>query len=143
MTDTEEAPARPVPVIDAESAPYWDAAREHRLVLQRCTACDRHVFYPRGICPHCHGGPLDWVEASGGGVVHSFTVAHRPAGPAFAARTPYVVVLVDLDEGPRMLSNLHVDDVATVRVGQRVVVDFEDVGDVTLPVFTLASGEAA
>ncbi len=142
MPHTEEAPARPLPVVDAESAPYWEAAREHRLVLQRCTACDRHVFYPRAVCPHCHGGPLEWVDASGRGVVHSFTVAHRPAGPAFAGHTPYVVVLVDLDEGPRMLSNLHVDDVALVRVGQRVVVAFEDLGDVTLPVFEIAPGEA-
>lgn len=143
MTHTEQAPARPVPVVDAESAPYWEAAREHRLLLQRCTACHRHVFYPRAICPHCHGGPLDWVEASGAGVVHSFTVAHRPAGPAFAGRTPYVIVLVDLDEGPRMLSNLQVDDVAAVRLGQRVEVAFEELDDVTLPVFTIARGEAA
>lgn len=140
MTHTEEAPARPVPVIDAETAPYWEAAREHRLLLQRCTACTRSVFYPRAVCPHCHAGPLEWFEAGGGGVIHSFTVAHRPAGPAFAGRTPYVVVLVDLDEGPRMLSTLVVEEGAAVRVGQRVMVAFEDLDQVTLPVFTLAEG---
>ncbi len=139
MTSTDQFPPRPVPVPDAETAPYWQAAREHRLLLQRCAACSRHVFYPRSVCPHCHSGPLEWVEAGGGGVVHSFTVARRPAGPAFAGHTPYVVVLVDLDEGPRMLSNLLVDNVDAVRVGQRVTIAFEDLADVTLPVFTPAA----
>jgi Predicted nucleic-acid-binding protein containing a Zn-ribbon len=126
---------RPLPAIDDESRPYWEAAREHRFVLQRCGACGKHVFYARALCPHCHAAELEWVEASGRGTIHSYTVARRPAGPAFADRVPYVCVLVDLEEGPRMLSNLIVDDVDSVRVGQPVRVAFEDVGEVTLPVF--------
>jgi hypothetical protein len=130
---------KPLPVIDTDTAPFWQAARERKLLLQRCRACGAHVFYPRSICPHCHQLDLEWVEASGRGEIYSYTVARRPAGPAFAEEVPYVLVLVDLDEGPRMLSNLRVPDVESVRIGQRVHADFEAINDdVTLPVFTIA-----
>jgi uncharacterized OB-fold protein len=132
---------RPLPAIDDETRPYWDAAREGRLVLQRCTACGRHVFYARALCPHCHRGPLEWVDASGGGEVYSFTVARRSASPAFAHLVPYVVALIDLDEGVRMLATLRVDDPEQARVGQRVRVAFEELGEVTLPVFEPAPGD--
>lgn len=128
---------RPLPVIDDETRPFWDAAREGRLSIQRCGACGRHVFYPRSGCPHCHEGRLEWVDASGRGEVHSYTVAHRPAGPWFGDRVPYVVALIDLDEGVRMLGGVRVDDVESVRVGQRVRVAFEDAGDVSIPVWEL------
>jgi uncharacterized OB-fold protein len=128
---------RPLPAIDDESRPYWDAAREHRLLIQRCSACGEHVFYPRAACPHCHDARLEWVEASGRGTVYSFTVARRPAGPWFADKTPYVVALVELEEGPRLLGTLRVEPEAA-RVGQRVRVAFEDASDdVTLPVWEL------
>lgn len=130
---------RPLPVIDDDSAPFWAAARGRRLRVQRCTQCDRHVFYPRALCPHCHIELVDWVDCSGHGTIYSYTVARRPAGPAFADDVPYVVVLVDLDEGVRMLSNLITDDVESVRIGGRVVVRFEDIADgVTLPLFESA-----
>ena len=138
MSASEAQPPRPLPVIDDESRPYWEAARAHRLVLQRCGACGRHVFYARALCPHCHRDALEWVRAAGTGVVYSFTVVHRPASKAFADRVPYVVALIDLDEGPRLLSTLRVSDPAQARVGQRVAVAFEDLGQVTLPVFELA-----
>ena len=138
MSASEAPPPRPLPVIDDESRPYWEAARDHRLVLQRCGACGRHVFYPRALCPHCHSDALEWVPAAGTGVVHSFTVVHRPPSKAFADRVPYVVALSDLDEGPRLLSTLRVADPAQARIGQRVSVAFEDLGEVTLPVFELA-----
>ena len=128
--------SRPVPLIDEQSRPYWDAAREHRLVLQRCGACGRWLFYARALCPWCHAAGLTWEPASGRGVVYSFTVVHRAASEAFTA--PYVVVLVDLDEGPRMLSMLRVDDPRRATIGARVHVAFEDLDEVTLPVFELA-----
>ena len=93
------------------------------------------MFYARALCPHCHREALEWVPAAGTGVVYSFTVVHRPAGPAFADRVPYVVALIDLDEGVRMLSTLRIADPARARVGQRVSVTFEDLEEVTLPVF--------
>lgn len=135
---------RPLPVIDADSAPFWAAARDRRLRVQRCLECDRHVFYPRALCPHCHTELVEWVDCSGHGTIYSYTVARRPAGPAFADDVPYVVVLVDLDEGVRMLSNLLTDDVESVRIGGRVVVRFDDVADgVTLPLFESAPDRPA
>jgi uncharacterized protein len=122
-------PTKPVPVVDAESAPFWDACREHRLLIQRCSSCDAAVFYPRAICPECHADALRWQEASGLGTVYSWTISRRAAGPAWADDVPYAVVLVDLDEGCRMLSNLLIDDPEKVRIGMEVKVAFEAVTD--------------
>jgi uncharacterized OB-fold protein len=129
---------KPLPVIDDDSRPYWDGARAHRLMLQRCATCARAIFYPRSVCPHCGSTDLDWFEASGTGTVHSFTVARRPAGPAFADAVPLVIALVDLDEGVRMLSNVRADP-ADMTIDARVTVWFDDVTpEVTLPKFDLA-----
>lgn len=130
---------KPLPIVDPESAPYWSALKERRLILKRCRDCGRHHFYPRALCPHCHSDALEWSESRGTGSIYSYTVARRPAGPAFKADTPYVVAVVDLDEGARMLTSLITDDVETVRIGQRVVVHFDAVTDeVTLPRFKQA-----
>jgi len=127
---------KPLPVVDAESAPYWAALKEHRLILKRCRDCGRHHFYPRALCPHCHSDALEWADASGRGSIYSYTVARRPAGPAFKADAPYVVAVVDLDEGARMMTNIVTDDVESVRIGQRVAVAFDAVTDeITLPKF--------
>lgn len=138
---TATAPDKPLPIIDPGSRPFWDAAREHRLSIPRCRSCENHFFYPRELCPFCHSGDLEWVDASGRGTVYSFTIVRKPAGPAFAADVPYVVAMIALDEGPRMLTNLIVDDVEAVRIGDRVEVSFVDVtDDVTLPKFKLVEG---
>lgn len=127
---------KPLPVVDPESAPYWAALKERRLILKRCRDCGRHHFYPRALCPHCHSDALEWADASGRGSIYSYTVARRPAGPAFKADAPYVVAVVDLDEGARMMTNIVTDDVESVRIGQRVAVAFEAVTDeITLPKF--------
>jgi uncharacterized OB-fold protein len=126
---------RPQPVIDDESHPFWDAARERRLAIQRCRACNEYVFPPRALCPTCHDAALEWVDATGTGSVYSYTVARRPAGASFADKVPYVVAIVELDEGVRMLSNVVGVEVDAVRVGQRVQVTFEESGEVTLPMF--------
>lgn len=130
---------KPLPVIDPESRPYWEALKQHRLTLKHCRDCGRHHFYPRALCPHCHSDALGWVEARGTGSIYSYTIARRPAGPAFKADTPYVVALIDLDEGARLMSNIVTDDVEAVRIGQRVMVEYDDVTDeITLPKFRLA-----
>jgi hypothetical protein len=127
---------KPLPVVDPESAPYWAALKERRLILKHCRDCGRHHFYPRALCPHCHSDALEWADASGRGSIYSYTVARRPAGPAFKADAPYVVAVVDLDEGARMMTNIVTDDVESVRIGQRVAVAFEAVTDeITLPKF--------
>jgi uncharacterized OB-fold protein len=132
---------KPQPVIDPGTRPFWDAAREGRLSIPRCRACGRHHFYPRELCPHCHSDDLEWVDALGTGEIYSFTIARKPAGPVFAADVPYVVALITLDEGPRMLTNIVTDDVERVRIGDRVRVHFDAVTDeLTLPKFVVAAG---
>lgn len=137
MTD-QTPPPKPLPAVTSETRPFWEAARAHKLVLQHCGACGRYVYYPRALCSHCHADALQWREVSGEGVIYSYTVCHRPAGPAFAADVPYVVALIDLAEGARMLSNVVGTNPAQVRIGQRVRVVFEDVSDeIALPQFKL------
>lgn len=129
---------KPLPTIDPESRPYWDALKQHRLLFKHCRDCKRHHFYPRELCPHCHSDALDWAEVAGTGSIYSYTVARRPAGPAYKSDTPYVVAIVELDEGARMMTNIVTADVEAVRIGQRVTVRFEDVtAEVTLPKFRL------
>lgn len=130
---------KPLPVTDPESQPYWDALKQHRLLLKWCRDCSRHHFYPRALCPHCHSDALEWKEVTGQGVIYTYTISRRPAGPAFKGDTPYVVALVELDEGPRMLTNIITEFVDALRIGQRVQVRYDDVTeDVTLPKFILA-----
>ncbi len=126
---------RPLPVINEETKPYWDGAKNEKLMVQQCPNCEKYIFYPRALCPHCFSDNLEWKQVSGKGEVYSFTVCHR-AGPAFQAQVPFVVALIDLAEGPRMLSNIQTTDVDSVRIGQRVEVVFEKVSDkITLPKF--------
>lgn len=135
MTDTYE---KPRPVIDPGSEPFWNATKQHRLSIPRCKACDQHHFYPRELCPHCHSDELEWTDVSGRGEIYSYTIARKPAGPAFAADVPYVVAMIALDEGPRMLTNIITADVDSVRIGDRVRVKFDDVAaDLTLPKFVI------
>lgn len=130
---------KPLPVVNAESRPFWEGCKAHKLVLQHCGDCGAWVYYPRALCTACHSERLAWEAASGEGTIYSFTVCHRPAGPAFKADAPYVVALIDLAEGPRLLSNIVTDDPDAVRIGQAVRVTFEDVTDeITLPKFVPA-----
>ena len=98
--------AFPVPEPSTVSAPFWAGTERHQLVMQRCGPCRRMVWYPRPVCPRCGQFSLRWEQLSGHGVVYAVSVHHRAAHPAFADRVPYSVVLVDLDEGARMMSNV-------------------------------------
>lgn len=127
---------KPLPQFDPESQPYWNAAREGRLLIKRCADCGKAHHYPRELCPHCHSDRVTWEQASGKGTVYTYTVARRPAGPAFKADTPYVVALVELAEGPRMMTNLVSVDLERVRIGLPVQVRFEAISDeISLPKF--------
>jgi uncharacterized OB-fold protein len=134
----EGAKPRPGPPADPELDPYFLAAGEGRLVFQRCTRCQHAQLYPRRHCIKCRS-EVAWEDASGFGTVYSHTVIRQNYSRAYRHLLPLVVVLVDLDEGPRLMSNLigvGPDDVA---VGQRVEVWFERVSeDKALPLFTLA-----
>lgn len=126
----------PQPKPNADSLPYWNAAREKRLMLRHCKACGRTHFMPRHLCPHCWSDNLEWVESKGLGTIHSFSVVHRAPTAAFAQHTPYVVALIDLDEGTKMLTNIVGPDAFGVNIGDRVAVTFEDRGDgAVLPQF--------
>lgn len=98
---------KPLPVLgDDLSRAYWEAAREGRLLVQRCRACGEHQFYPRRHCVHCFAPEPEWVEAKGTGRLHTFSVVHRTATPGFADEVPYVFGIVELDEGPRLTVNV-------------------------------------
>ncbi|MEP5764184.1 MAG: OB-fold domain-containing protein [Halieaceae bacterium] len=124
------------------SAPYWEACREGELKLQRCSGCNSYQFYPRRFCTGCGGRELEWVVASGNGSVASYSVVRRAISDAYTA--PYLIALVDLDEGPRMMSNIIDVDVEAVSIGCKVAVDFVAWSqDVTMPVFRVLEGETA
>ena len=126
----------PIPAVNADSQPYWDAARARRLILKSCPACKQPHFPPRHLCPRCWTPATDWIESKGEGSVYSFTVMRRAPLPEFAARVPYVVALIDLDEGPRMLANIVSEGALDVRVGERVRVNFEECRDgIVVPQF--------
>ena len=119
----------PQPVANADSLPYWNAARERKLLIRKCKACGELHFMPRHLCPVCWSDELEWVHAKGTGSVHSFTIVRRASSPAFGPRVPYVVALIDLEEGPRMMANVLGDDALMVSIGDRVELTFEDRGD--------------
>jgi len=125
---------KPLPPVNAETAPFWEACAEGRLVIQRCGSCHRHQFYPRLVCAACGGAELDWVEASGRGSLKSWTLIRRAVSAAFNA--PYVVALVELDEGPTMMTNLVGCDPESLAIGQRVQATFERrAADLYIPQF--------
>lgn len=126
----------PLPEPSPLTEPYWEAARRHELLIQRCTTCGDHIFYPRYNCPREGNRKLEWVRASGRGTVYSFTVARRPTHPAFADRVPYVIAIVELEEGPHMTTNIVDCQPDEVKIGMPVEVTFEDVSpEVSLPMF--------
>ena len=132
---------KPLPVIDPGTKPFWDAAKDHRLSIPKCNSCGKYHFYPRELCPHCHSDDLEWTDVSGRGEVYSYTIARKPAGPAYVPDVPYVIAMIALDEGPRMLTNIVTSDVDSVRIGDRVAVQFDDVTpEVTLPKFIVVQG---
>lgn len=117
--DGARAP-RPPMLTTPATAPYWAAAAEGRLLLQRCRSCARLQHYARTLCAGCWSEGLDWVEAVGTGTVWTLTVAHVPGHPAWATAAPYVLAIVELDEGPRLLTNVVGVAPEAVAVGQRV-----------------------
>jgi uncharacterized OB-fold protein len=126
--------ARFAPTVSPDTAFFWEGVREHRLLIQRCTACATLRHPPRPMCPRCNDLGWDTVESSGRGVVYSFVMPRHPPLPGFD--DPYIVVLVELDEGTRLVSNLC--DVAPdeVTIGMPVEVRFEQFdGGLVLPLF--------
>lgn len=129
---------RSVPLPSAESAPFWEAAARGELIYQRCSHCGAIQTYPRHRCGICHATELDWRTSGRRGRIQSFTIVHRAPSEAFKGMTPYVLALVDLDEGFRLMLNLPDDDPARVAIGARVRIVFETLDGGALPQGRLA-----
>lgn len=138
MADEYKAPL-PNPTPDAK--PFWQGLKEHQLRIQRCKDCGTAYFYPRDVCPGCLSGNVEWFTASGRGKLHTFSIVYRPLKyPPLQA--PYVLAMIELEEGPRLMSNLvGVEaDPAKIRCDMPVVIEYADVtAEVTLPRFRPAS----
>jgi uncharacterized protein len=129
---------KPVPVPNAETRPFWEACARGELLYQRCVSCGRAQFYPRAHCAHCHSGGLEWRRSLGVGAVYSHTTVHRAPTPAFKPMVPYVIALVDLDEGFRMMMNVLDCEPSKVAIGTRVRVVFRESDGALLPQAVLA-----
>ena len=125
--------AKPLPRPTELSKPFWDGLANGVLTVQRCRPCDRLVFYPRTLCPYCMGQELEWVPVTGRGKVYTYTVVRRAMIPAFQADTPYVFAIVELDEGPRVPTNIVNCEIEDVRVDMPVQATYDDVtAEITL-----------
>jgi uncharacterized OB-fold protein len=125
MADT----AKPIPVPNEDSRKFWDACRENKLLLQQCKACGHVRFYPRILCTECGSTETTWIELSGRGNVYSHTTIHRAPSAAFKADVPYVLALVSLEEGGRMMTNIVGCKPEQVAIDMPVKVIFEKYSD--------------
>lgn len=136
QTTMSQTATKPVPVPDEISAPFFDGARQGKLMLQHCTACDRWSFPVRERCPHCFAAKLEWKAASGKGTLYTYTIMHQVMNPGFASSVPYNVSQIDLAEGVRMIANVVGIANKDLKPGMALEVVFEDVGEnVSLPKF--------
>jgi uncharacterized OB-fold protein len=127
---------QPLPDVRGSARPYWSAALRGELQLPFCDSCRRAIFYPRDFCPLCGARSVTWRRCSGRGTVYSFSVVHTHPNPAFKQRAPYVVGLVTLEEGARLMTEIVDCPRDAVRVGMAVTVDFRRLSEeVALPVF--------
>ena len=131
-----QAPAKPLPSIDEENKPFWEACKKHELRLQKCTSCGTIRFPITPICANCMSMDYEWAKMSGRGKVYSYSIIRRASHPAFAGEIPYDVAIIQLEEGPRMISSVVGIDSREVRIDMPVEVVFEDMSDeISLPKF--------
>ena len=127
-----------VPEPTTLSKPFWDAARNHKLVIQECNKCKNKQWFPRPWCIECGSRDLDWIQVSGRGNVYSFTIIRKVIRnlPAFQDDIPFLIGLIELEEGPRMYSNIVDCSLDEAEIGMKVEVIFEDITDaISLPKF--------
>jgi uncharacterized OB-fold protein len=129
----------PTPVPTPETLPFWDGAAQGELRVQRCRSCERYYFYPRPFCPRCFSQDVEWTTVSGDARLVSYVINYRPL-PPFDPSVPIVVALVELAEGPRMMSNIVgvAPDPSALELDMPLTVSFAPRGDYALPVFTPA-----
>lgn len=124
----------PLPRPNVQTQPYWDGAAAGELRYQRCVACGHVQTIPRSLCEQCQGGRLDWKQSERRGTVLTFTTVHRAPLPAFKEMVPYVIAIVDMDEGFRVMANAALRDAPVLAIGARVRIGFRDVHGMALPV---------
>ena len=124
---------RPLPRPTAETRAFWEGCTSGELRFQRCNECGHVQLIPRSLCENCHGTDLRWHRSSGQGTVLSFTEVFRAPVPAFKSMVPYVIVLVNMDEGFRLMANVRNPNTTPVSIGQRVTIGFTAVESVVLP----------
>jgi uncharacterized OB-fold protein len=117
---------KPFPAPTAETRIFWDGCRRGELLYQACRKCGHVQFYPRRLCIRCLSEEVDWRHSSGNGTIFTVTTVNRPTTAAFKDDVPYVIALVDLDEGFRMMLNVHGDSRLNARIGDRVRIGFEE-----------------
>jgi uncharacterized protein len=129
---------KPIPSPGPEALPYWQAARQHQLKLPYCPACSAFFWFPRPFCPRCFSWEVEWRQVSGNGTLYTYAIQYRPQMPGFETDLPYVTAIVQLDEGPRLMTNLvEVEaDPAAIMCDMPVEVVFTDINDeIALPKF--------
>lgn len=132
--------SKPLPVPDSDSRAFWESCRTHAMALQQCVSCRRFRYPPRPLCPHCHDGAAQWHPITGRGRVYVTLIMCRSYGPAWEQDVPYNISLIELEEGVRMWSNVIGGSPEDVKIGDQVVISYEDVTeDVTLPKFRRAA----
>jgi uncharacterized protein len=136
MTDQAVLVSKPVPRPTPDSLPYWEAAKRNILRLPRCEDCAKPFFYPRSACPTCGGTNISWIDCSGRATLHTYIISHRPA-PGFQADAPYAVAVVELEEGPRLMTNIVgiPNTPEMLQLDMVLEVDFELRGEYSVPVF--------
>jgi len=129
-----------LPTTDDDTLPFWEACREGTFLLRHCSACGEFHYYPRPFCPKCWSDDVEWAEASGRATLYTWSVVHVNDLPPWPDRVPYVAAVVDLEEGPRVMTNIEGCAFDEIEIGMPLVVDFKAVADdVTIPVFRPAA----
>jgi uncharacterized OB-fold protein len=126
---------RPQPQPTPASEPFWSGLSNQQVLLQQCDDCSKWVYYPRSHCPHCLSPELIWKEVAGAGTLYSFTVARQATAPQFAAETPQLIGVVELDEGVRLNTVMINVDPEDLKVGMKVRPVFYELEDSTLLYF--------
>lgn len=127
--------SRQIPEANVDTQPFWDACARHELRLQQCSSCGTFRHPPSPICPACLSDRQNWVRATGNGTVYTFVVVHQALGKGWEDLVPYVVAVIDLDEGVKMLTNVVHVAPADVAIGMPVEVVFKPAGNMTMPFF--------
>ncbi|MBI4308358.1 MAG: Zn-ribbon domain-containing OB-fold protein [Chloroflexi bacterium] len=133
-------PSLPSPTPTPDTEEFWQRAKQQKLVLQRCRDCHQYTFPPRPTCTVCGSNQREWVKASGRGKVYTFVITHQPVHPGLQGKTPWNIVVVELEEGVHVISNIVQCALQDIQIGLPVEAVFEDVtSEITLPKFRVAA----